>query len=96
VAGQAVQLFTITLLFTFIMILLTFRLPMHLEQTKSVCAIVCLYVKNCIMLEMVREAKKIINNFRGEYEVIFIRSILAQPVTVAMQSEAWVLAGWLL
>jgi hypothetical protein len=30
---------TITLLFTFIMILLTVRLPTHLEQTKSVCAI---------------------------------------------------------
>jgi hypothetical protein len=30
------------------------------------------------MLETVREANKIINNFRGEREVIFIRSILAQ------------------
>jgi hypothetical protein len=36
---------TITLLFTFIMILLTARLPMHLEQTKSVCAIIYLYAK---------------------------------------------------
>jgi hypothetical protein len=31
------------------------------------------------MFETVREANKIINNFRGEHEVIFIRSILAQP-----------------
>jgi hypothetical protein len=30
------------------------------------------------MLETVREANKIINNFRGEREVIFIRRILAQ------------------
>jgi hypothetical protein len=30
------------------------------------------------MLETVREANKMINNFRGECEVIFIRSILAQ------------------
>jgi low temperature requirement protein LtrA len=36
---------TITLLLTFIMILLTVRLPTHLEQTKSVCAIIYLYVK---------------------------------------------------
>jgi hypothetical protein len=36
---------TITLLFTFIIILLTVRLPTHLEQTKSVCAIICFYVK---------------------------------------------------
>jgi hypothetical protein len=36
---------TITLLFTFIMILLTVRLPTHLEQTKSVCAIIYLKVK---------------------------------------------------
>jgi hypothetical protein len=36
---------TITLLFTFIMILLTVCLPTHLEQTKSVCAIIYLYVK---------------------------------------------------
>jgi hypothetical protein len=36
---------TITLLFTFIMILLTVRLPTHLEQTKSVCAIIYLYEK---------------------------------------------------
>jgi hypothetical protein len=49
---------TITLLFTFIMILLTVRLPTHLEQTKSVCAIIYLYVKNCIMLETVREVKQ--------------------------------------
>jgi hypothetical protein len=69
---------TITLLFTFIMILLTVRLTTHLEQTKSVCAIIYLYVNNCIMLETVREVNKIINNFRGEREVIFIRSILAQ------------------
>jgi hypothetical protein len=37
---------TIPLLFTFIMILLTDRLPTHLEQTKSVCAIIYSYVKN--------------------------------------------------
>jgi hypothetical protein len=49
---------TITLLLTFIMILFTVRLPTHLEQTKSVCAIISLYAKNCIMLETVREAKK--------------------------------------
>jgi hypothetical protein len=30
------------------------------------------------MLETVREANKIINNFRGEREVIFISSTLAQ------------------
>jgi hypothetical protein len=36
---------TIVLLFTFIMIILTVRLPTHLGQTKSVCAIICLYVK---------------------------------------------------
>jgi hypothetical protein len=67
------------------MILLTVRLPTHLEQTKSVCAIICLYVKrkkNCVMLETVREANKIINNFRGERETynvgLFIRSILSQ------------------
>jgi hypothetical protein len=35
---------TITLLFIFIMILLTVRLPTHLEKTKSVCAIIYLYV----------------------------------------------------
>jgi hypothetical protein len=51
---------------------------MHLEQTKSVCAIIYLRVKNCIMLETVREVNKIINNFQGEHEVIFIRSILVQ------------------
>jgi hypothetical protein len=51
------------------MILLTLRLPTHLEQTKSVCAIIYLYIKNCIMLETVREAKKIRNNYRGEREV---------------------------
>jgi hypothetical protein len=51
------------------MILLTVRLPTHLEQTKSVCAIIYLYAKNCIMLETVREANKIINNFRGKREV---------------------------
>jgi hypothetical protein len=67
------------------MILLTVRLPTHLEQTKSVCAIIYLYVKNYIMLETVREANKIINNFRGEREVynvdlfiFFIKSILEQ------------------
>jgi hypothetical protein len=60
------------------------------------------------MLETVREANTIINNFRGERGVIFIRTILTQrfsrivvaqwnlPVTVAVRSEAWVLAGWLL
>jgi hypothetical protein len=43
------------------------------------------------MLEMVREANKIINNFRGECEVynvhLFIRSILAQqfPCIVVAQ-----------
>jgi hypothetical protein len=58
--------------------LLTVCLPTHLEQTKSVCAIIYLYVKKCIMLETVREANKIINNFLGEREVIFIRSTLAQ------------------
>jgi hypothetical protein len=62
--------------------ILTVRLPTHLEQTKSVCAIICLYVKNCIMLETVREANKIINNFRCDREVynvdLFISSILAQ------------------
>jgi hypothetical protein len=51
---------TITLLFTFIMILLTVRLPTPLEQTKSVCATICLSKKNCIMLETVRGANKII------------------------------------
>jgi hypothetical protein len=61
---------TITLLFTFITILLTVRLPTHLEQTKSVCATIYLYVKKkCIMLETVREANKIINDFRDEREV---------------------------
>jgi hypothetical protein len=54
---------TITLLFTFITILLTARLPTHLERTKSVLAVICLYIKNCIMLETVREANKIINFF---------------------------------
>jgi hypothetical protein len=39
----------ITLLFTFIMILLTVRLPMHLEQTKSVCALMYLYVKKIVL-----------------------------------------------
>jgi hypothetical protein len=51
------------------MILLTVLLPTHVEQTKSVCAIIYLYVKNCITFETVREANKIINNFRGEREV---------------------------
>jgi hypothetical protein len=64
------------------MILFTVRLPTHLEQTKSVCAIICLYIKNCVTLETVREANKIINNFRGEREVynvdLYITSILAQ------------------
>jgi hypothetical protein len=41
---------TITLLITFIIILLTVRLPTHLEQTKSVCTIICLYVKKKIVL----------------------------------------------
>jgi hypothetical protein len=36
---------TITLLFTFIMILLTVRLPTLLERNKSVCGIIYLYVK---------------------------------------------------
>jgi hypothetical protein len=36
---------TINLLFTFIMILLTVRFSTHLEQTKSVCSIIYLYVK---------------------------------------------------
>jgi hypothetical protein len=85
---------TITLLFTFIMILLTVRLPTHLEQIKSVCAIIYLYKKNCIMLETAREANKIINNFRGERDVynedlfiFFIRSILVQrfPCIVVAQ-----------
>jgi hypothetical protein len=40
---------TISLLFTYIMILLTFRLPTHLEQTKSVCAIIYLYVKKIVL-----------------------------------------------
>jgi hypothetical protein len=35
----------INLLFISIMILLTVRLPTHLEQTKSVCTIIYLYVK---------------------------------------------------
>jgi hypothetical protein len=48
---------------------LTVRLPTHLEQTKFVYAIIYLYVKNSIMLATVREANKIINNFRGEREV---------------------------
>jgi hypothetical protein len=39
----------ITLLFTFIMILLTVRLPTHLEQTKSVRAIIYLYVKKIVL-----------------------------------------------
>jgi hypothetical protein len=52
------------------MILLTVHLPTHLEQTKSICATIYLYVKkNCIMLETVREANKIINSLRGEREV---------------------------
>jgi hypothetical protein len=36
---------TITLLFISIMVLLTARLPTHLERTKSVCAIIYLYIK---------------------------------------------------
>jgi hypothetical protein len=68
---------TITLLFTFITILLTVRLPTYFPNEIR-CVIICVYVKrNCIVLETVREANKIINNFRGELEVIFI-SILAQ------------------
>jgi hypothetical protein len=75
---------TITLLFTFIMILLTVRLPTHLEQSKSVCAKIYLYVKKIIMIKTLREANKIINNFRAEREVynvdlfIFTRSLLAK------------------
>jgi low temperature requirement protein LtrA len=60
---------TITLLFTFTMILLTVRLPTQLEQTKYVCAIIYLYVKHFIVLETVREANKLINNSQGEREV---------------------------
>jgi hypothetical protein len=51
------------------MILLTVRLPTHLEQSKSVCAIIYLCVKNCIVLEKVKEANKLINNFRGGRKV---------------------------
>jgi hypothetical protein len=51
------------------MTLLTVRLPTHLQQTKSVCAIIYLYVKKCTMLETAREANKIINNFLREREV---------------------------
>jgi hypothetical protein len=40
---------TITLLFTFITILFTVCLPTHLEQTKSVCAIIYLYVKKIVL-----------------------------------------------
>jgi hypothetical protein len=40
---------TITLLFTFMMILLTVGLPTHLEQTKPVCAITCLCVKKTVL-----------------------------------------------
>jgi hypothetical protein len=40
---------TITLLFTFIMIILTVRLPTHVEQTKSVCTIIYLYVKKIVL-----------------------------------------------
>jgi hypothetical protein len=43
---------TITLLFVFIMILLTVRLPTHLEQTKSVCAIIYLYIKIVLCLKL--------------------------------------------
>jgi hypothetical protein len=49
---------TITLLFTFIMMLLTVCLATHSEQTKSICAIIYLYIKNCIMLETVSKVKK--------------------------------------
>jgi hypothetical protein len=42
---------TITLLFAFIIILLTVRLPTQLEQTKSVCAIIYLYVKKVLCLK---------------------------------------------
>jgi hypothetical protein len=52
------------------MILLTVHLATHLEQIKSVCVVIYLYVKNCIMLETEREKNKIIiNNFQGEREV---------------------------
>jgi hypothetical protein len=40
---------TITLLFTLITLLLSVCLPMHLEQTKSVCAIIYLYVKKIVL-----------------------------------------------
>jgi hypothetical protein len=40
---------TITLLFTFIIILLTVRLPTHLEQNKSVCPIIYLYIKKTVL-----------------------------------------------
>jgi hypothetical protein len=60
---------TIILLFNFIMILLTVRLPTHLEQTKSVCAIIYLYIKKYIMLETVTEANKIIT-FEGSVRFI--------------------------
>jgi hypothetical protein len=53
-------------------ILLTVRLPKHLEKNKYDSAIIYLYVKNCNMLDTVREANKIINNFRGEREVYII------------------------
>jgi hypothetical protein len=51
------------------MILLTVLLPTNLEQTKFVSAIVYLHIKKCIMLETVRDANKIMNNFVGEREV---------------------------
>jgi hypothetical protein len=60
---------TITFLLTFIMILLIVRLPTYLEETKSVCAILYLYVKKFIVIETVRETNKIINKIRGEREV---------------------------
>jgi hypothetical protein len=60
---------TITLLFTFIMILFTVRLSIHLEQTKSVWPLSICVQENRIMLETVIEANKITNKFRGEREV---------------------------
>jgi hypothetical protein len=47
-AGKEVQVVTITLLFTFFMILLTVRLPTHLEQTKSVYLFVYKQILLCL------------------------------------------------
>jgi hypothetical protein len=44
--------------------------PSHAFRTKSVCAIIYMYVKKFFsLLETVREANKVINNFRGGREV---------------------------